>query len=102
MGEIIIINKIKEMYKLVIDTFWRTPKSIATSRINAGILPIELAIIKRTPLIVVKDAPPVTRPEGTNGRILNRIININTFVGELFFIALKKELSVIQRTFLLL
>lgn len=76
----------------MIETFCRTPKTTATSRATAGTLPIELAIIKLAPLIVVKEAPAVTKPDGTNGRIRNKIISINTFSGELFFKALKKEI----------
>jgi len=64
---------------------------MATSRITAGILPIELAIIKRPPLMEVKEAPAVTIPDGTKGIILNRIISINTCIGELFLIFIKIE-----------
>lgn len=39
----------------------------------------------------VKDAPALTNPDGTNGRIRNKIINVNTYMGELLFIALKIE-----------
>lgn len=55
---------------------------------TAGTFPIELADIKRHPVIVVKEAPAVTIPDGTNGRIRNRIISVNTCMGELFFMVL--------------
>lgn len=58
---------------------------------TAGILPIELATINRHALIEVNEAPAVTKPEGTNGKIRNKIIRINVYKGELFWIALKIE-----------
>ncbi len=64
---------------------------MATSRITAGILPIELAIIKRPPLMEVKVAPAVTIPDGTKGIILSKIISANTWMGELFLIFIKIE-----------
>lgn len=56
---------------------------------TAGTFPIELADIKRHPVMVVKEAPAVTIPDGISGRIRDRIISMNTCMGELFFTLLK-------------